>query len=224
MLRLTHKPDSECKGVQRYPQGALSRGLDSLTPSSVSLRKLEASKKGWALSSYLWDLCRGCRAAEPLQWLRARAGLAVRGTAGRKLGAFLARQRRPKWGFPKVRGALFGVLIIRTLLFRVLIRVPYFRKPPCYAVKRPCTVQSPAHAHRDTPKRQVLTSAVMDLLQLRLHSFPKEDLLVNRCKTANLSRLGLYEPHQFFGAFRDSAAGQIETSTAKKHSNLPPAL
>ena len=34
------------------------------------------------------------------------------------------------WEFPKIRAPYFGVLIIRTLLFRVLIRVPYNRKFP----------------------------------------------------------------------------------------------
>ena len=35
-----------------------------------------------------------------------------------------------RWGFPKIRGTLFGILIVRILLFRLLFRVPYFRKLP----------------------------------------------------------------------------------------------
>ena len=34
------------------------------------------------------------------------------------------------WEFPTIRGTLFRVLIIRILLFRYYIRVPYFRKLP----------------------------------------------------------------------------------------------
>ena len=35
-------------------------------------------------------------------------------------GAFPKGSTVPFWEFPKIRGALFGVLIIRILLFRVL--------------------------------------------------------------------------------------------------------
>ena len=44
----------------------------------------------------------------------------------------LPRRRASVCEFPKIMGTLpsFGVLIIRILLFRHYIRVPYFRKPP----------------------------------------------------------------------------------------------
>ena len=34
------------------------------------------------------------------------------------------------WEFPTIRGTLFGVLVIRILVFWVLKRVPHFRKLP----------------------------------------------------------------------------------------------
>ena len=36
------------------------------------------------------------------------------------------------WGFPKTRGTLFGVLIIRILLFRVLYLGPLFSETPLF--------------------------------------------------------------------------------------------
>ena len=35
-----------------------------------------------------------------------------------------------KWAFPKIRGTLFGVVIIRILLFQVLYQGPLFWEPP----------------------------------------------------------------------------------------------
>ena len=37
------------------------------------------------------------------------------------------------WEFPKTRGTLFGVLIIRILLFRVLYEGPLFSETPIFA-------------------------------------------------------------------------------------------
>ena len=34
------------------------------------------------------------------------------------------------WGFPKIRGTLFGVLIIRILLFKLLYLGPLFSETP----------------------------------------------------------------------------------------------
>ena len=38
------------------------------------------------------------------------------------------------WGFPKIRGTLFGVLIIRILLFKLLYLGPLFSENPHFAV------------------------------------------------------------------------------------------
>ena len=41
------------------------------------------------------------------------------------------RQLQAIWEFPKIRGTLFGVLIIRILYYLgYYVRVPYFRKLP----------------------------------------------------------------------------------------------
>ena len=42
------------------------------------------------------------------------------------------RVQNPMWEFPRIRGTLFGVLIVRILQFRVLKERPLFSETPIY--------------------------------------------------------------------------------------------
>ena len=63
----------------------------------------------------------------------------------------------PKWGFPKIGGTLFGVLILRIRLFRVL----YIRVPSLILIRPPRNTQGPVYSPQRTLKPSASTLKAM---------------------------------------------------------------